>query len=41
MVAKKKEAWEAITMGYNAAHPMAEAKTSQQLRKAWEYIRQK
>lgn len=39
LIQKKKEAWERIAVGYNVAHPIAETKTIQQLKRAWEYIK--
>ncbi|XP_050710712.1 uncharacterized protein LOC126995264 [Eriocheir sinensis] len=39
LISKKREAWEKIAENYNAAHPIAEMKTSQQLKRAWEYLR--
>lgn len=34
-----KEAWETIAESYNAAHPSDEMKTSQELKRAWEYLK--
>ena len=39
MVNKKREVWEKIAAGFNSAHPLAEPKTFQQLKRAWEYLR--
>ena len=41
LIAKKQEAWESITKKFNAVHPFAEKKTSQQLKRAWGYLRNK
>jgi len=41
IISQKKEAWEKIAEGYNIAYPLAEPKTAQQLKRAWEYLRNK
>ena len=41
LVSKKQEAWDKIAVAYNSAHPLADPKTSVQLKRAWEYLRNK
>ena len=41
LVSQKQEAWEKIAVAYNSAHPLADPKTSLQLKRAWEYPRNK